>query len=709
MYNILIILFLLIIEASCGNAQQEKDVQVQKSDNMETITHQQTNKLINETSPYLLQHAHNPVNWYPWGEEALQKAKQENKLLIISIGYAACHWCHVMEHESFEDTTVARIMNENFICIKVDREERPDIDQIYMNAVQMLTGSGGWPLNCFALPDGKPIHGGTYFPKDYWKQVLISVANFYKDKPQEALKQAENLTNGIQTSGIVQLNTSPPKFNFTDVDLLYNNWKQLFDNWWGGPNRAPKFPLPNNFLFLLRYYYHTKNQTVLDYFNLTLTKMAQGGIYDHVGGGFARYSTDKYWKAPHFEKMLYDNGQLVSLYSEAFQLTKNPLYKQVVYETLEFVERELTSPEGAFYSSLDADSEGEEGKYYVWTKKELAEILKDNEPMFSEYYSVSTQGNWEHGLNILHRTKETEEIKKLFKITEQDLQNEIQSAKRIILKQREKRVRPGLDDKILTSWNALILKGYIDAYRVFNDNKFLNAGLKNINFILNELKKGNCLSHSHKNGKTTINGYLEDYCFIIDALINLYEATFEEKWLYTAKELMDYTIEHFYDEATGMFFFTSKIDTGLIARKMEIHDNVIPASNSSIAICLFKLSKLFDNADYLNKSAQMLNNIKPDIAGYGSGYSNWAILLLDFVKDPYEVVIAGKEALNKRIELDTYFIPNKILSGSTDSGTLPLLKNKLIEGETLIYVCENKVCKLPLQKVAGAVELILKK
>lgn len=572
---------------------------------MDTTQYKHTNNLIKETSPYLLQHAHNPVNWYAWGEEALEKAKNENKLLLISVGYSACHWCHVMEHESFENEGVAKIMNDNFVCIKVDREERPDIDQIYMNAVQLMSGRGGWPLNCFALPSGKPFYGGTYFPKDQWVQLLNNIANEYKVAPEKIIEFADQLTQGIKTSEMLPMIKDSSPFSIEVLDVGVANIKKQFDYIEGGGAQAPKFPMPNNYEFLLQYYYHTKDKEILDVVQLTLDKMAFGGIYDQIGGGFARYSTDKYWKAPHFEKMLYDNGQLVSLYSQAYQLTKKPLYKHIVYQTLEYVESEMTAKNGAFYSSLDADSEGEEGKFYVWSKEELESILKDDYPLAKEYYNINATGKWE-GNYILLRKKDNVEIAKQFNLSVTEVENKIDKINALLLLERNKRIRPGLDDKTLTSWNALMLKGYIDAYNVFGEEKFLKAAIKNANFIVNtQHRKDGGLNHNYKNGVSNLDGYLEDYSFTTEAFIGLYQATFDEKWLAYAKQLTDYTITHFYDPETGFFFFTSNNAKGLIARKMELTDNVIPASNSSMAKTLFLLGEIYSNEDYTNKSKQI--------------------------------------------------------------------------------------------------------
>ena len=662
-----------------------------------------TNSLIHETSPYLLQHAHNPVNWYPWNEEVLEKAKKENKLMLISIGYSACHWCHVMEHESFEDTTVAAIMNDHFVCIKVDREERPDIDQVYMHAVQLMTGSGGWPLNCFALPDGRPVYGGTYFRKEQWKNLLINLADVYKNDPEKVLQYAHKLTEGIKNTELVKLNPDPDDFNLSLLDTTAENWSKNFDQVQGGPNRAPKFPLPNNYLFLLRYAHLKSDKKLLDHVLLTLDKMAYGGIYDQIGGGFARYSTDSLWKVPHFEKMLYDNAQLVSLYSEAYQLTRNEEYKSVVYETLEFIKRELTSPEGGFYSALDADSEGEEGKYYVWNKEELKKILGVQFDLFADYFNVNATGLWEDAY-ILLREKTDEQIANQYKIKIPELQKQVLEMKKKVLAEREKRIRPGLDNKILTSWNALMIKAYVDSYSAFNEPEFLNTALKNAKFILAYRKTTKDEGLIHSDGVRQ--GFLEDYSFTIEAFISLYEATFDEKWLYASKELMEYTIAHFYDEGSKMFWFTSNLDTALIVRKMELTDNVIPASNSSIAKSLFLLGTYFDKAEYIRMSRQMLNNVKGNIPSYGSGYSNWAMLMLHFTVPFYEITLVGNSVDEKRAELNEHYIPNKIFVGSRNGreSRLPLLENKYVEGKTMIYVCKDKSCQLPVEDVSEALK-----
>ena len=677
---------------------------IQKKEKMSNdIQQKYTNKLIHESSPYLLQHAHNPVNWYPWGQEALDKAKRENKLIIVSIGYSACHWCHVMEHESFEDKIVANYMNDNFVCIKVDREERPDIDQVYMDAVRIIMGSGGWPLNCIALPDGRPIHGGTYFPQSRWLDMLSQVKKYVDENPEGAEERAINITNGIHSMEKIVANNDEVDFSKSDLDTIFSNWKRTIDFKFGGGKGSPKFPLPVGYEYLLHYNHISGNEDALKAVTITLDKMADGGIYDQIGGGFARYSTDDQWFAPHFEKMLYDNAQLVSLYSSAYQKTKNPKYKKIVEETLEFIERELTSAEGGFYSALDADSEGKEGEFYVWKKHELEEVLGDKSNFVIDYYNVTDKGNWEDGRNILYRYETDDEIAKRFSISIDEVKSRVEEAKTILLKARSKRVRPGLDDKILTQWNALMLKAYADAYKVFDNKKYLQSALKNANFINKKMMSDDGrLDRNYKNGKSTINAFMDDYAFTVSAFISLYQATFDEQWLLEADKLTKYSITHFYNNKTGMFFFTSDEDEALITRKTEISDNVIPSSNSEMAKNLFVLGQYLYNRDYMNKSEQMLKNVKKNALVSGVYYANWDILMAWVVSNPYEVAIIGDDYESKRIEFEQNFYPNIFLSGGKTEGTLEILKDRLVDGQTTIYVCREKMCKLPVTEVKDA-------
>ena len=664
------------------------------------------NRLVFETSPYLLQHANNPVEWFPWGEEALEKAKSESKLILVSIGYSACHWCHVMEHESFEDGQVAEIMNRHFVCIKIDREERPDIDQIYMNAVQLMTERGGWPLNCFCLPDQRPIYGGTYFRKSDWSNLLLNLANFWNEKPEEAIGYAEKLTEGIKQSEKLTMVDDHSEFSNQDLKDIMEPWKRSFDMSEGGYNRAPKFPLPNNWQFMIRYAHLMKDDAAHVISRLTLQKMAFGGIYDQIGGGFARYSVDDRWRVPHFEKMLYDNAQLISLYSEAYQYSPDEIYKNVVYETIEFVNRELTSPEGGFYSALDADSEGVEGKFYTFTKDEIEVILGKDAELFCIYYNVTEDGNWEEEhTNIFYRKSDDAELANKLGISLEKLKSKISLCRAKVFQFRSARIRPGLDNKILAAWNGMMLKALTDAFRVFADHQFLETALQSANFIVKNLADKNQLKRVFdKRKQKNEHAFLDDYAFVIDGLIGLYEVTFDEKWLNHAKSFLDYSVKNFYDLESGLFFYTSTLGEQLIARKQEIMDNVIPASNSVMAHNLYKMGHFYDEQTYLDTAMQMLRNVKPFIKSYASGYSNWASLLLNEVSGIYEIAITGYEADLRRMELEQHYIPNKIILGGT-FGSLPLLADKWAE-QTRIFVCVNRTCQLPVHKTEDAIKQI---
>lgn len=699
MNRLLVILTLSLLISSC----------TKKTQKMGESNHKHTNALINESSPYLLQHAHNPVNWNPWNEETLERAKKEDKLLIISIGYAACHWCHVMEHESFEDSTVAKIMNDNFICIKVDREERPDVDDVYMTACQLASGRGcGWPLNAFALPDGRPVWAGTYFPKDQWIKILEQFKKLKEEQLPKLQESADQITQGIQNFESIEIQTEEQTYTLASLNSIKEEFIKPVDFENGGRKGSPKFPKPNEYEFFLQHYYMTGDKKSLDAVTITLDKMANGGIYDQLGGGFARYSTDAYWLAPHFEKMLYDNGQLVSLYSHAYQVTKDPLYKKVVEETTSFIERELMNNQYGFYSSLDADSEGVEGKFYVWTASEIDSIIgnETESKIFKKYFSSKKNGNWEHTNILMVDDKLTASD---FDLSQKELDAIINKNRTKLMTARDSRIRPGLDDKVLTSWNGLMLKGYVDAYKAFGDEHYLDIALKNANFILNNSvqKEGN-LNRNYKDGKSSINGFLDDYATVIDAFTALYEITFDLKWLNKAKELTNYTLSHFHNPENSMFYYTSDLDPELIARKMELSDNVIPASNSMMARNLYKIGTLNYDQKMVDLSKKMIGNISNKIIGaeYPSYYSNWCQLLATMVKPPYEVAVLGEDAIAKARALQKTYLPNSFFLGGNSEEGLELLTDKLQEDRTMIYVCQNKVCKMPVENVIKALALI---
>jgi uncharacterized protein YyaL (SSP411 family) len=669
-------------------------------------THRHTNLLANESSPYLLQHKHNPVNWQAWNESAWEQARRENKLVLISIGYSACHWCHVMEHQTFEDESAAQLMNEHFVCIKVDREERPDVDQIYMIAVQLMTGHGGWPLNCFATPDGRPVYGGTYFQTAQWKQILLNLADLWKNNPDQVYHYAEQLTAGLQQAELISVKKQGAEISAETLVASWKNWSLRIDNTEGGPNKAPKFPLPNNYQFLLQLGQtdllpENENQVLNDHVALTLQKMARGGIYDQVGGGFARYSTDELWKVPHFEKMLYDNAQLVSLYAEAYRIQPVPIYKETVYDTLAFLRRELSAPEGVYYSALDADSEGEEGKFYTWTKEELQQAMGADFAQFETVYHIDELGLWEEEHYILMRKMNAQTAEPGISYPK------LAEWKQLLLQARASRIRPGLDDKSLCSWNALLIKGYTDAYLAFGDDSLLDFAKHSATKLLACFSTGNGgLFHTYKNGQGRINGFLEDYCFTLEALIALYEATFETNWLDSATALCEYTLAHFADPQSGFFFFTSSADKALIARKLELSDNVVPASNSSMAKALFRLGHLLGKEEYLEKARHMLGAVQTEMRQYGAGYSNWALLQLWLTQPFYEVAIVGKDVDEMRKSFHRHGLANVIFAGSKSASTLPLLLNRHSEGTTQIFVCHNNACQAPVTSVDQALALL---
>lgn len=664
------------------------------------------NQLQFENSPYLKQHAHNPVDWMPWGAEALKKAKDENKLIIVSIGYSACHWCHVMERESFENSAIAQTMNKFFVSIKIDREERPDIDQVYMLAVQLMTNAGGWPLNCICLPDGRPIYGGTYFKPHDWQNILLQIAQMWEEKPEVALDYANKLENGIQRAEKLPIHPIPEQYTHKDLEAIVLPWSETFDQKEGGYKRAPKFPLPNNWLFFLKYAVLTNDQEILNHLHFTLKKIGSGGIYDQIGGGFARYSVDHYWHIPHFEKMLYDNGQLLSLYAEAYQQNKDPFYKRIIEETIAWAEREMLAPNHGFYSALDADSEGIEGKYYSFSKAEFDEVLGKDAELFSQYFNITEEGNWEEEhTNVPICAINADQLATKVNMSADEWADFLKTSKRKLFDYREQRIRPGLDHKLLTTWNALLLKGLIDAYRSLGNNHFLDLALNNAQFICTELiQDNNSILHQPRDANRAILGFLDDYAFTIEAFITLYEATFDQKWLTIARQLADKAIGLFYDAEQKTFYYTSSEAEELIARKSEIMDNVIPASSSTMVRQLKRLGLLFDDENYTAIADQLLANVFPQIKTYGSAYSNWAILLLEEIYGINEIALTGEGALAFREELDQHYIPNKIVLGGTEE-SLPLLENR-IGKETKAYLCKNKTCSLPQGSITALINYI---
>ncbi len=669
------------------------------------------NNLKNETSPYLLQHVENPVNWNPWDKKYLNKAKKENKLVIVSIGYASCHWCHVMERESFQDSTVAELMNDKFISIKVDREERPDIDQVYMNAIQLITGSGGWPLNVITLPDGRPIWGGTYFSKDQWTSALKQISEIYEAEPEKFISYADRVQEGINALNIVESKSN--SFENIDVkkysELLLNNIDEEF----GGFKGAPKFMMPNNLQFLLRYSFQESKEDSKNKILSTLDMMAYGGIFDHIEGGFSRYSTDEKWHIPHFEKMLYDNGQLMSLYSIGYQISNKDLYKETVYKIHEYISSEMKDISGGYYSSLDADSKLEdgsyaEGEYYLWEKEKLKELIVNDFDLFSKYYNVNEYGFWEteNKYILIKSIPDIEFInnnnldKQLFYQMKSEWIKKLKMA-------RKNKKKPSLDYKIITSWNGLMISGYVDAYKSFNDDIFKNEAIEAGEFIYSNLKKRDGgLFHNYVNGKSKINGYLEDYATVIQGSLDLYEITLNQIWIERALELSEYVLDNFSGLNSELFYFTSKDDEDLISRSIEFRDNVIPSSNSIMAKNLFRLYHYFDKQEYLEKAKKMCLSVTEEFETYPSGYTNWFDLIYNLKSNYYEVAIVGENSIDQVKKINLKYIPNKLIIGSKSENNLPLLKNRYVEGKTLIYVCVNKACKMPTESLEEAISLI---
>jgi uncharacterized protein len=666
------------------------------------------NHLSGQSSPYLLQHLYNPVDWYPWGQDALKRALNEDKPILISIGYSACHWCHVMEKESFEDAEIAEIMNREFICIKVDREERPDIDHMYMTAVQLITRQGGWPLNCFALPDTRPFWGGTYFPLEQWKSILLQVAKLYKNQKDDLIDQAEQLTRGIAESNFISSAKTASTFDEHDTRRFFNSLMEHMDKSGGGTLNAPKFPLPVNLEFLLHYYYHTGNADAIDQVEVSLRKMAMGGIYDQAGGGFARYSTDELWKVPHFEKMLYDNGQLVSVYSKAYSLLKTPLFKDIVYQTIEFIDRELTSPDGIFYSALDADSEGEEGKFYVWKESEIDQILGNDAPVVKDYYQVGKNGYWENGNNILLRVETDEDFSGKMGISLEDLRSLIVRSNHKLLESRSQRVRPGLDNKTLTSWNALMITGLIDAYASFGEDSFLEKAKRAADFIIKHSVTGEGKIHRSIGGKgPVIDGFLEDYALFIQSLIKLFEVTLEPGYLIYARSITEYVIDNFKSSNTRLFPFSSDKGEKLKAVFYEVHDNVIPSSNSVMAMNLLYLAGYFEENSWTRLALDMTGDISSQMFRYSPGFSNWARLMIHNVYPFFTFVICGPEAEKRVREIKMNFIPGMAIAATiNENKEIPVLMNRFKNDETWYYVCSMGQCKLPVNNIDEALRQI---
>ncbi len=669
--------------------------------------HEFTNHLINESSPYLLQHAHNPVDWYPWGEEAFAKARAENKPVLLSIGYSACHWCHVMAHESFEDEEIARLMNDNFVNIKVDREERPDLDQIYMNAVQMMTHHGGWPMTVFLTPEGVPFYGGTYFPpQDRYNMpgfpgVLIGVAEAYKERPQDIAETGTSLLNELQR--LSQSAGSDFPIEKELLDAAYVGIIRNYDSLNGGFGGAPKFPPAMTLEFLLRTDAHTEQQAALKIVSHTCLKMANGGIYDQLGGGFHRYSTDARWLVPHFEKMLYDNALLSRLYLHHFQVTQSELSRRTVEGVLDYVLREMTDAGGGFYSTQDADSEGHEGKFFVWDIGEIRSAL--GEPaaaLFCDYYNVTEQGNFE-GKNILNVTRTLEDVAVANNVTVEQLSDSLALSRRTLFELREQRIKPDRDEKIITAWNGLMLASFAEAGVVLDRPDYTAAARRNAEFILSDLRRDGLLLRTYKDGVAKFNAYLEDYAFFIEGLVTLYETTGEFRWLNEALALADRMIEEFWDEQNAGFFFTGKSHENLIVRSKDYFDNATPSGNSVAAGVLLRLAVLTGKENYRHLAIAVFREAADAARRFPSGFG-YLLSAIDFLlSTPKEVAIVGRDAADiEPLLRETWrrYLPNKVVApamGQAQEPAFPLLQDRPpLDGRATAYVCEQYTCKQPV-------------
>ncbi len=663
------------------------------------------NRLINETSPYLLQHAYNPVDWFAWNDEAFEKAKSEDKPVLVSIGYSACHWCHVMEHESFEDEETAALMNENFVNIKVDLEERPDVDQIYMMFVQMTSGHGGYPLNVFLTPDKKPFFGGTYFPPvnrynmPSFQRILTSVAEAYRERKDEVLHSANEILGEIQK--IRTTDTSGENLSLEQLDFSYRSFVKTFDEVNGGFGGAPKFPPPMSLEFLLRYFYRTKDEKALEMVEQTCRKMANGGIYDQLGGGFHRYTVDAIWLTPHFEKMLYDNAQLARIYLHLFQITKDEFYKRIAVETLEYVKREMLGAQGGFYTAQDADSEGVEGKFFVWTPEEISAILgAEDARIFNFYFDITEHGNFEEK-NILNVKNSLEILAEQLQISVEKLKEVLERSRKLLFEEREKRIKPFRDEKVLTAWNGLMLATFSEASAILDNDNYLEIAKRNADFILENLQENGYLLRSFKDGQAKLNAYLEDYTNFADGLVELFQVSGDEKYLKEAKRLVDLMVSEFWDADDGAFFFTGNNHEELLIRTKDFYDNATPSGNSVAADILLKLAKLTGDEKYERFAVRVLRLVAPQIGRYPQAFGRVLSALEFYLNPTKEIVILGENRSEMEREVWSEYMPNKILVSANDSQAnaelIPLLRErKMIDGKTTAYVCENFTCKKPV-------------
>ncbi len=660
-------------------------------------TEKKPNHLLKENSPYLLQHAYNPVDWHPWGNEALKLAIGQHKLLVISIGYAACHWCHVMEHESFEDDEVAMAMNRDFISIKVDREERPDIDQLYMKAAYASTGRGGWPLNVIALNDQRPLFAGTYFSRHDWLHILKYFADLHHAHPEALLQQASEIGKGMTRQNFQKFAEEKVSLGTLIPDEIFASWEVDLDFKNGGTLGAPKFPMPANIGYLLKYGSQFQNQKALEHALLSLDRMAMGGIYDHLGGGFCRYSVDQFWHVPHFEKMLYDNAQLISLYSHGFAVSGKEAYRKVAEESVAFIERELTGQDGLYYASLDADSGGTEGAYYAWTNEEIRKYPDDDPELFLAFYSCEENGNWENGRNVLYKSMDEAEFATNHHLTPGQLTAIIEHHKHLLLKDRGNRIRPGTDIKILTCWNALMISALADAAKAFGRPGWLEKAIAAATYYRDHAyeRKGKLWRNSQA-GSFAISGFLDDYGFLIKSFLDIYQSTFDNSWLAAADFLTQQVLVHFTAGDGPFFNLSSDEEPRLVQETIELSDNVIPSSNSQVARNCFILGHLLENELYTQRAATMLKTMAPQIIRNPSFHANWACLLVDLLSGPTVVKITGADRLLRLHEFSGFYLPGVIFSSGSVSA----------DEKTLIYVCHGKTCFSPVETVQEALQMV---
>lgn len=667
-----------------------------------------SNRLLHSQSPYLLQHANNPVDWYPWGAEALEKATSENKPILVSIGYSACHWCHVMERESFEDEATAELMNSHFICIKIDREERPDIDNIYMDAVQAMGLQGGWPLNVFLMPNQKPFYGGTYFPNQQWKGLLANIADAFEKHEDQLAESAEGFGISLNRKETEKygISASDQELDPDELAEIVAKITSQLDSEWGGMKRTPKFPMPAIWNFLLDFALLRRDDKTVNQVLFTLRKIGMGGIYDQLRGGFARYSVDGEWFAPHFEKMLYDNGQLLELYSKAFQISGDSFFKEKVTETVAWLEAEMGNGEGGFHAAQDADSEGVEGRFYVWTFAELQELIPDELAWFSKLYNLKPEGNWEDGVNILFQTESEEKIAEEYGMGLEEFRSRLKEVKAQLLEVRNQRVFPGKDDKILSGWNGLMSAGLIQAYYATGEKRMLDLAIANLEFLQEKLLINGILHRAYKNGNAYTPGFLEDYAAVIRASLMAFEATGDARWLDLARPLTDFCLAEFHDQTDGFFFFNNPSAEKLIANKKELFDNVIPASNSMMARNLHRLSLFSYEEKYTEISSKMLGGMKELILQEPGFLCNWASLFLEKLVPTAEIAIIGKGASQKAREFQRTYLPNMILAFSdslTENAAILSDKTPDPTGNALIYVCFDHACRRPVSTCEEAI------